>query len=158
MEDAGEYMVIAMNEHGTFRFRITVVVSDKSLPKPRERKIIKTTTSKRTVTVVEETLVDGKVVERSVRNEVIEDKPGDVKEFEEASVHIKEVHEEIAADKVKVSQSSPKGDQLESTPKDSAAGEGTPPTFVEPPEPVYVDVGDDINLVCRIKGQLSSRM
>ena len=150
--DAGEYMALAANEHGSFRYRITVIVADDEQGHAsQQRKIRKTVTTKRTVSVVEETLVDGQVVERTIQSEEItEDAPSvHDRSIEEASVRIEDVTEKITPSLLlatRVVQTDEPND-LETV------NDGSPPTFTEPPEPVYVDVGDDINLSCRVQGQ-----
>ena len=149
--DAGEYMALAANEHGSFRFRITVIVADQQdAPPPPQRKILKTITTKRTVSVVEETLVDGQVVERTVVQEVTEENPSEVVEgMEEASIHIQDITRLAESTPQSVTSPEPKVNHLEA----ADGEEGSPPTFIEPPEPVYVDIGEDIKLSCRVKGQ-----
>ena len=64
-------MVIAENDYGTFKFTVTVLVG-----KPEGAEIVtKKIESKSSVKVVEETIVDGKVVERSVKEETEDTKP-----------------------------------------------------------------------------------
>ena len=64
-DDAGDYTVIAENDYGQFKFTVTVLVG-----KPEGAELVtKTMESKSTVKVIEETLVDGKVVERTVKEE-----------------------------------------------------------------------------------------
>ena len=144
--DAGEYMALAINDHGSFRFRITVIVADS--PPPPQQKIRKTIKTKRTVSVVEEMLVDGKVVERTVVKETMEeDEPGELG-VEEASVLITDI-----TDQLSTSHTVTSSDLIDfETTSTVTSEEGTPPTFVKPPEPVYVDIGEDINLSCQVKG------
>ena len=123
-EDAGEYTVVAENDHGSFRFTVTVIVG---LPEGAE--VIKTTESKRSVTMVEETVVDGQVVERTV-----------TKEEDEPTVAVEKTTEVLAEKKptevVTVVQEE----------------EGAAPKFEQPPEPMLVDVGEQIRLTCRVTG------
>ena len=154
-EDAGEYIALAANEHGSFKYRITVIVAaDKETVKPIETKIMKTITTKRTVSVVEETLVDGKVVERTVKNEITEEKPDDaLLAHEQTSVDKSCFHIEEIEDDAKPTRRVPEEKTRKAVPWDEeSSDEGEPPKFVQPPEPVYVDIGEIIKLICQVSG------
>ena len=230
--DAGDYTVIAENKYGSFKFTVTVLVG-----KPEGAEIVmKTVQSKRTV--VEETLVDGKVVERVVKEdtteeapETVELKPEEVKPKEvvtelvsaeikpevttEAKMEVEETKsvsstqdigmtetlvlertEDVTSTETKTSETSqatvltaePSEDQVtmkvtevkeevkkvavkkakpteseesssssssseeSSSESSSEEEEGKPPKFVQPPEPVFVDVGETIQLSCKVSG------
>ena len=123
-DDAGEYTVIAKNENGSFKFTVTVLVGA-----PEGAEIIKTVESKRSVTVVEETMVDGQVVERTVKEDVSEETP-------QTTVERRAPVEEPAEEVIQVIQE-----------------EGQPPKFEQPPEPMLVDFGETIKLTCKVTGQ-----
>ena len=120
-DDSGEYTVVAENEHGTFRFTVTVLVG-----KTAGAEIIRTTESKRTVTTIEETVVDGEVVERTSKSETSEATP------------------EVTVEKTDISEGP--------LPVEVIHEEGTAPKFEQPPEPMLVDIGEEIRLTCRVTG------
>ena len=89
-DDAGDYTIIAENEHGRFKFTVTVLVG-----RPEGAEIVKKTIeSKRSVKVIEETMVDGKMVERVVQEDVTEDVKEDEPKKETVSETTKMVMQE----------------------------------------------------------------
>lgn len=165
-EDEGTYTVIAENKFGSFKFSVTVLVG-----RPEGAEIIKTTESKKSVTVVEETVVDGKVVERTVKEDVSETEPETVvetisavseatptettvtektvtKKTSEEAVHIKGSKDKLAESASALQIVSIEG----SEPESDTDEEGKAPKFVQAPEPVFVNFGETIRLTCKVEG------
>lgn len=69
-QDAGDYTAIARNDYGSFKFTVTVLVGNTE----GAEIVKKTVESKRTTKLIEETIVDGKVVDKTV-HEVTEEMP-----------------------------------------------------------------------------------
>ena len=140
-EDAGKYTAIAENKFGSFKFSVTVLVG-----KPEGAEIIKTIESKRSVKMIEETVVDGEVVDRKVTEEFSEEKPETVevvKQEETTAVTISGTAEEVKESVMELKTVTVEAPTEE---------EGEPPKFVRAPEPVFVDFGETIELTCRVTG------
>ena len=135
-DDAGDYMVKATNKFGTFRFTVTVLVG-----KPEGATIVE---SKRTMTSVTETIVDGEVVDRVEKEDVQVEKFDDVdskSSLKLTTTSKKEVVEEeaVSAEKVEKVQSVKTEDDKS-------------PKIEVPPKPVSVDEGETIRLTCKVTG------
>lgn len=129
-DDSGEYTVVAENENGSFKFTVTVLVG-----KTEGAEITKVVESKRSVTVVEETVVDGQVVERTVKEEVSEEVP-------EVTV------EKVVKEEVQQVEAKPEPEVVHVMEEE----EGEAPKFVQPPEAMLVDIGETIKLTCKVSG------
>ena len=161
-DDEGKYVVIAENKFGTFKFSVTVLVG-----RPEGGEIIKTTESKRAVTVIEETVVDGEVVERTVKEDVSEGEPKTVVEkiTLEGSKPVQTAAQATLSTSEESADLTMKGVADESvtlsetmkitgtaTEESLTPMEGSPPKFSQPPEPIFVDFGETIKLSCKVEG------
>ena len=149
-DDAGDYTVKAVNKFGSFTFTVTVLVG-----RPEGAKIVETT---RTTTSVQETIIDGEVVDRVEKKDVQVDKADEVDvektmvtaTVDEAKVEVSETTAVSATQEVVeefVEETKVKETEVKEPKEDKRA-----PKIVIPPEPTVVDVGEMIRLTCKVSG------
>ena len=148
LDDAGDYMVKAENSKGSFNFTVSVIVG-KSAP-------TESVESTHTVKSFCQTIVDGKVVDSSEKEEVSVGKGGlTTTSFREEgmprSVSVEEVTDkDLGASAMEVRQTF----TVEEPTSDEEFGDDADgPQIVIAPEPTVVDVGETIKLSCKVTGQ-----
>ena len=160
-EDAGDYVIKAENSTGHFTYTVSVVVG-----KPKDMGVIETS---RSMTSVEETIVDGEVKMQKVTKEekVMETVEGETitkvasvteevkaipAEEAKAEVSVQEVKEDIVTTETveeTVGQVEEPASESEEEEEEEDSGA---PTIEVAPEPVCVAIGETICLTTKVTG------
>ena len=112
-------------------------------------------------------MVDGRVIQKVVTRKMsTDDSQGkishdDSAELKAISFNVEDVNDEEIVmkewDELQVAPPAAKAKPWEeesSSESEASSEEGEPPRFLDPPQSLYIDVGDPIKLTCRVAGSL----
>lgn len=144
------------NEHGSFKYTVVVAVgklqtdkSEFSTAEKTSKLHRQTSETKTTTTITEETIVGSDAMTTSTTE-------SDVRTSTTGAHDIQVKNKGEAKKDTLPKQRKPWEDYTTSESEASSAEEGEPPKFVTPPEPLYIDVGENIKLTCKVTGWILS--
>ena len=168
--DAGDYTVKAKNALGSFRFTVVVAVGKaeervkpeiiektSSILTRQESETTKTSVETREEMMRQDTLTQESVTVNSEEKAIVTKDMSTLKRAE--CLGTEPDHEAKPSDVRPVDgEEKPKAirkpwEDSDSESESESEEEGEPPYFVEPPQPLYIDVGEKINFSCRVAGQ-----